>query len=143
LMKEGAMGALYISLIRWANQAGYKTVDFLGCLPYLHWGIFQYKRKWGTTISISPHSHKQIWLRFQRDTPAVRHFLEDNPCVIIDENGDLQGLIVIDDPDDVTPEVEARWHKQCFTPGMKGLLIRSVADFLKEPSGDSPISARL
>ncbi|MFQ6036757.1 MAG: hypothetical protein ACE5NM_13040, partial [Sedimentisphaerales bacterium] len=38
LMKEGAMGALYILLIRWAHQAGYKAVDLLGCPPYLRMG---------------------------------------------------------------------------------------------------------
>jgi predicted N-acetyltransferase YhbS len=164
LMKERIIGALYVSRIHWANQAGYKAVDLLGCPPYLRMGVFQYKRKWGTTIGIPPTSHKQIWFRFQRDTPAVRQFLKDNPCVIIDEHGDLQALIVVDDPGDVTPEVEAQWQKQYFTPGMKGMLVRSVSDVLKEPddgpdwvkdnpgsgaigrrveSDDSPISARL
>jgi len=131
LMKERVIGALYVSRIRWANQVGYKAVDLLGCPPYLRMGVFQYKRKWGATIGIPPTSHKQIWLGFRRDTPAVRNFLKDNPCIIIDENGDLQGLIVVDDFGDVTSEVEARWHKQYFTPGMKGLLIRSVADLLE------------
>jgi hypothetical protein len=137
LMKEGAMGALYILLIRWANQVGYKTVDFLGCPPYLRMGIFQYKRKWGTNAGIPPNSHKQIWFRFQRDTPAVRQFLKDNPCAMIDEKGDLQGLVVVDDSDNVSSELETRLYKQYFAPGMKGLLIRSVADLLNEPNGGS------
>jgi hypothetical protein len=131
LLKESVMGALYISLIRWANQTGYKAVDFLGGLPYPHLGIFQYKRKWGTAVSIPPNSHKQVWFSFQRDTPAVRQFLKDNPCIIVDENGDLEGLVVVDDSDNVTPEIEAHWYKQYLTPGMKGLLIRSVSDLLR------------
>lgn len=164
LMKEGVTGALYISLIRWTHEAGYKTCDFLGTPPYLRMGVFQYKRKWGTTVSIPPKLHKQVWLRFQRDTPAVRQFLKDTPLAIIGENGGLYGLVVVDDYCNITSEMEARYHEQYFTPGMKGLLIRSVVDLLREPSGgpglvknnlvqgtiirrvesnDSPISAQL
>jgi hypothetical protein len=131
LMKEGVIGAMNILRLRWANQAGYKTVDLLGCLPYLHMGVFQYKRKWGTTVSIPSSLHERVWFRFQRDTPAVRQFLKDNPCIIIDGKGDLRGLFVIDDTYDVTPETEARYYKQYFTPGMKGLLIRSASDLLR------------
>lgn len=137
LMKERVMGALYISRLQWANQVGYKTVDFLGCPPYLRMGIFRYKRKWGTNAGIPPNSHKQIWFRFQRDTPAVRQFLQENPCAVIDENGDLYGLVFVDDATNVTQELEARLYKQYFTSGMKGLLIRSVDDLLKEPNGGS------
>jgi len=136
LMKEGVIGALNILRLHWANQAGYKAADLLGCPPYLRMGIFRYKRKWGTTVSIPSRLHDRIWFRFQRDTPAVRQFLKDNPCIIIDEMGDLQGLVVVDDADGVTPEIEARWYKQYFTPGMKSLLIRSVADLLGEPDGE-------
>jgi hypothetical protein len=136
LMKEGVVGALYISLFRWANQAGYKAFDFLGCPPYLRMGISRFKRKWGTTVSIPPNSHKQVWFRFQCDTPAVRQFLKDNPCAIIDEKGGLHGLVVIDDAGNITPEAEAHYYKQYFATGMKGLLIRSVADLLREPGGE-------
>jgi len=130
LLQERVIGAMYILVIRWANQTGYKYVDFLGCPPFLSMGVFRYKRKWGTRIGIPPDSHKQVWFKFQRDTPAVRHFLKENPCAVIDEQGDLRGLVVIDDPDAITPELEARWDKDYLTPGMKSLLIRSFAQLL-------------
>jgi hypothetical protein len=138
LMKEGVIGAMNVLRLRWANQVGYKTVDLLGCPPYLHMGVFQYKRKWGTTVSIPSRLHERVWFRFQRDTPAVRQFLQDNPCIVIDEKGDLQGLVVVDDMANVTSETEARYYKQYFTPGMKGLLVRSVADLLRQPDGELP-----
>jgi hypothetical protein len=93
--------------------------------------VFLYKRKWGSAASISPESkNKLIWIRIQRDTPAVLQFLKDNPCVIIDEEGGLRVLMVTDDPDSVTSEEENRWHAQYVTPGMRGLRIRSVRELL-------------
>jgi hypothetical protein len=131
LLQESVIGALYISLIHWANQRGYEALDFLGGLPYLHLGVFQYKRKWGMTVGNPPKPRNQIWFRFQRDTPAVRQFLKDNPCIVVDDNGDLEGLVVVDDSDNVTPEIEAHWHKRYLTPGMKGLRIRSMPDLVR------------
>jgi hypothetical protein len=140
LLKENVTGALYISVLRWANQAGFKAVDFLGVPPYPNMGVFQYKRKWGTTISIPPNSHKQFWFRFQRDTPAVRQFLKDNPCIIVDEKNELYVLIVVDDVDKITPEFEEQLCEHYFMPGLKGLLIHSATDLLVCSATDLPIS---
>lgn len=129
LMKQGAMGALYISLLRWANQAGYKAFDFLGCPPYPDMGVFQYKRKWGATVSVAPHLRKRVWLRFRRGTPAVRQFLQDNPFITIDENGDLYGLVFADSAG-MKPEDRARLFERYRSPGLKDLIVRPVADFI-------------
>lgn len=130
LMKEGAQGVAWYAMIHWANQEKYKYVDFGGCWPYIE-GVFSYKRKWGSSASVSPqHEDKRIWIKIQRNTPAVRQFLTDNPCVIINQKGELQILIVTDELDNVTSEAETHWHQQYATPGMSGLLIRSVEDLL-------------
>jgi hypothetical protein len=142
LLQEHVIGALYILLIRWANQAGHKTLDLLGCLPYPRMGVFQFKRKWGMAVRIPRNSHKQIWFRFRRATPAVRQFLKDNPCIIFDVQGDLQGLVVAD-PDEITPAMQRRWREQYFIPELKGLLIRSAADLIKEPSAGAGSAQRI
>lgn len=130
LMKEGAQGVAWYSIIHWANQERYKYVDFGGCWPYIE-GVFAYKRKWGSVASVSPrHENKRIWIKIQRDTPAVHQFLKENPCVIIDEKGELRILIVSDDPGNFTSEAETRWHQQYAMPGISGLLIRSVEELL-------------
>jgi len=130
LIKEGAMAACYYSWIHWAHQQRYKTVDFWGSKPYLM-DLFLYKRKWGATVGVSPDMPQRIWLKIRHDTPAVRQFLEDNPCIILDDKEELWSLIVTDDPDNVAPETKAAWHERYDTPGLNGLLIRSVADLLK------------
>ena len=73
--------------------------------------IFRNKRKWGAAVSVPPDEHKQIWINIRHDTPAVAHFLSSNPCVILGAEQRLNGLFVTDDPQDVTPKTEKKWHK--------------------------------
>ena len=133
LMKEGAVDAMNYLRIHWAHQEGYKALSFGDSWPYLS-GLFWTKRKWGSIVSIPSHEHKQIWIRIQKNTPAVSQFLKGNPCVIVNSRRKLQGLIVTDDPDDVTPKTEVEWHKLYATPGLSGLLICSVTDLMEKPT---------
>jgi len=132
LMREGVIEAMNYLRIRWAHQEGYKALSFGECWPFLS-GIFQSKRKWGATVSVPSHEHKQIWVKIQRNTPAASHFLKNNPCVIVDGEGRLNGLIITDDPDQVTPDVAAASRKLYATPGLADLCIRSVTDLMEKP----------
>ena len=96
-------------------------------------GIFQSKRKWGATESVPSHEHKRIWIRIQRNTPAVSHFLKSNPCVIIGREERIARSIVADEPDQVTPDTGSGWRKQYATSGLNDLLIRSVRDLMEKP----------
>jgi hypothetical protein len=129
MMKEGAIGALNILRIQWANQQGYKAVNFLGSDPYLKSGMFQFKRKWGSTINVPSHSHRRIWIKVNHITLAVSQFLRENPLVVVDEDGELHGLIVVDDPCNITAETRYEWESRYVTPGLSDLIIRSVSDF--------------
>ena len=132
LMRDGAVGAMNYLRIRWANQVKCRGVNLGSCWPYMS-GIFQSKRKWGATVGVYPEEHKLIWIRIQRNTPAVSQFLENNPCVIRGANGNLNGLVISHAPGEPTPEMKKKWHKQYETPGLTELLIRSSADLLESP----------
>ena len=80
---------------------------------------------------IPPNAYKQLWLKIQRHTPAVDQFLKDNPCIMINERGDLQGLFFADDPDQVPAETKAEWDKLCAMPGLNGYRICSVEDLVQ------------
>jgi hypothetical protein len=135
LFHEGALAACYYAIVDWANQRGHQGVVFGECVPRLKNGVFQYKRKWGGMVTYSDKVHKQIWVKIQRDTPAIRHFFKENPLIISDEQGQLQGLIVTDDPDNVSLEVSEEWHEQFATPGLSSLVIRSMADLFHKGTG--------
>ena len=130
LMKEGALGAVYYAMIYWANQEGFKYLNFGSCWPYME-GVVHYKRKWGSAAGIAPrHDGKRIWIKIQHDTPAVIRFLNDNPSVVIDEKGELRVLIVADDVDEGSSGVEDSWRKLYAMPGLRGPLICSVGALL-------------
>ena len=51
-MDQGAGSALNYFLIRWANEQGYKIINFGHTRTFLNDGILRFKRKWGMTINI-------------------------------------------------------------------------------------------
>ena len=131
LIKVGAQSALYYAIAQWAYDHNYEAVDFEAAEPFLKKGILQHKRKWGMAARIPPNAYKQLWLKIQRHTPAVDQFLKDNPCIMINERGDLQGLFFADDPDQVPAETKAEWDKLCAMPGLNGYRICSVEDLVQ------------
>jgi hypothetical protein len=134
LIHQRAISAIYYSAIHWANQHGYEAINLLGTEPYLRLGLFQHKRRWGATLSIPATLHRQIWIGVRCITPGVSQFLKENPFVI-EENGKLQGLVIVDDPHQVPAEVKQEWEDLYVTPGLSHLVIRSVRDFSRESAG--------
>ncbi|MDY6867151.1 MAG: GNAT family N-acetyltransferase [Chloroflexota bacterium] len=130
LMKEGALGAMDYLNIQWANENGFRIVNFLGCEPYLKSGIFQYKRKWGSRAFIPDSEDKRIWMKIQRNTPAVAHFLKDNPAITTTKEDELQGLIVTEAPSEVDEKMRAGWEKRYLTSGLDSLRVCSVDDLI-------------
>jgi hypothetical protein len=130
LSREGAVAVIYYFLIRWAHEAGYHTVNLGACWPFLADGIFQFKRKWGASVILPPREHKLIWMRVRCDTPAVNQFITENPCVVVGDEGQLQGLVVVNS-DDITLEVETECRKRYATSGLSDLVICSVTDLLQ------------
>jgi hypothetical protein len=80
--------------------------------------------------------HRQVWIKVRRNTPAVSQFLKDHPFVVVDKDGKLHGLVVVDDPHNVSAETRKEWEKNYVTPGLSSLLIRPVSCFTEEPAHD-------
>jgi hypothetical protein len=133
LMKEGAIGALNYLRIQWANQNGHRAVDLGYCRPFMT-SLFHYKRKWGTTVKAPSDLRPQFWIKLQRNTPAVYQFMKDNPCIVVNEKHQLYWLVMTDHPETARIEHETEWRKELETPGLQGLLIRSMADFFDGPT---------
>ena len=128
LIKEGAIGALNYLRIQWANQSGYKTID-LGYQRPVMGSLFHNKRKWGTLVKAPLDLKQQIWLKLWRNTPAVYQFMKDTQWLVMNKEHQLYGLVTTDAPETAKIEHEAEWRKNFETPGLKGMLIRSMPDF--------------
>jgi hypothetical protein len=133
LIKEGAIGALNYFRIQWANQSGYKAVDLGYCRPFMT-TLFHNKRKWGTAAKAPLDLKQRIWIKLQRNTPTVYRFMKDNPCLVMNEKYQLYWLVTTDNSEAAKAEHELEWRKEYETPGLKGLLIRSMADFFEKPA---------
>jgi hypothetical protein len=129
LIHQGALSAVYIAVIQWANQRGFETVNFRACRSFIT-GLFQYKRKWGTSIILPPHQYKQIRIKVQRLTPAVRRFFQENPCLVFDSKEKLYALVVTEDATNITPEIKEELQKQYMTQGLSGIQIRSITELV-------------
>jgi hypothetical protein len=129
LIREGAAAAIYWASIHYANQQRLRLVSFMGSGARLETGLFQHKRKWGSTVRIPSDLHRRIWIQVQRLTPVVSRFLKENPFIVVDDRGELHGLIIVDDPGSVTTATQERWAKRYATPGLKDLLVCSVNSF--------------
>lgn len=134
LIHQGATSTLYYAVVHWANQQGYEAVNFEGSGGRLTDGQFQHKRKWGATVSMPSNIHRLYWIKAQRITPAVSQFLKDNPRIVIDKDGKLHGLIMVDDLRNVSDRTRQEWETRYSTPGMSSLIIRSVHSFVREPA---------
>jgi hypothetical protein len=132
LLREGATSALYYAGIHWANQNGYDAINFLGSGARLNSGLFQHKRKWGTTVNVPQNLHRLIWIGIRRNTPAVSRFFQENPFVTVDQEGNLYGLVTVDDPHNVPAQTKKEWKKHYFTPGLNSLCVRSINGFTKD-----------
>jgi hypothetical protein len=133
LMKEGAVGALNCLRIQWANKEGYKAVDFGYCRPFVG-GLFRYKRKWGTAARAPSDLNQRIWIKLNHNTSAVYQFMKDNPCIFIGEEGQPHVLIVSDTTEAAEEENQAKLRKKFETPGLRGLLVRSMAELSGKPA---------
>ena len=83
---------------------------------------------------------KRLWVKVQRDSPAVSRFLKDTFFITINERDQLLGLKTVDKPELAQAENESLWCKQYETPGFKGLIARSMQDIIREPDTSSDCS---
>lgn len=134
LIHERALGACDYAVIHWAHHNGLASVNFGDSVPRLNNGVFQKERRWGCVMSSSTRSHKRIWIRVQRDTPAVRRFFKENPLVILDATERLHGLVVTDDPNGSSEAALREYEALYATPGLDRLIVRPAADFFKHTS---------
>ena len=143
LIKEGVVYALYYEHMRWANEHGFRTIDLGEAETYLAWGLFQYKRRWGSTLGVPKTSRRQTWVKVRRLTPSTRSFLKTNPLIVTDERERLYGLIAVDDPARVTAEMRQDLEKHYATPGLESLIVRSVESYVSTERRDLvlPVSA--
>ncbi|MEU8814716.1 GNAT family N-acetyltransferase [Actinoplanes sp. NPDC048796] len=132
--RSGVYMALHVLILQWAARQGLATADLSGCEPFLSKGIFQFKRKLHPTVTV-PATHfgrKRLWLRVERDGPAVRDFLVANPPMVIDRRQRMRAVYFHDRSR--PPRLDLRWQ----TPGLDDGVLVDLDEFLA--SGAPPMA---
>jgi len=132
-VKHGALGATYYFTILWAQEKGFKRVDFGHCRPFLNDGVFRYKKKWGMEIEGErSRCVKNIFgLKVCNVSQGVLDFLVNNPFIFIDQ-GKLKSLILTRQENPLSLEEVESLEKNHFIPELDALIIISPKGFTKE-----------
>jgi len=75
----GALAALYLFSIEYADERGLTAVDLGGVRPCLSDGVLRYKRKWNVCLRPKPDVYHDFALYWPRWNAALAGFLADHP----------------------------------------------------------------
>ncbi|GHJ44202.1 hypothetical protein Cs7R123_15440 [Catellatospora sp. TT07R-123] len=124
--RSGAVKAVYYLAIEWACDNGVRWLGLAGGESFPGVGVFQFKRRFHPTVGL-PVDHqggKALWLRVQRDTPAVRDLLVDTPMFGLTPDGRLEAVYFAD------ADRPARTSVTAASPGVDGVRMIDLDEFL-------------
>ncbi len=130
-LKAGALTAVYYFSIFWAQERGYKWMDFGHCRSFLKDGVFNHKKHWGMQVKMSKRLKNVFGIKVLNYHKGVRTFLEKNPFIFVDQ-GKLNGLIPIEQGHPLTLEEVQSLANTYSIPGLDSLVIASSQGFSQE-----------
>ena len=108
-------------IMRYAQEHGYKKVDFLGSRPSISDGSFRFKRKWGAIATSVASPYSDFKIRVLRLSPATAGFLVHNPLVVR-ESEKLVGKALLSGKQATRRDVELCFNF-CVTDGLEALAV--------------------
>lgn len=130
--QRGAVAALYVHIIEYAQQSGCAAVDMRGVRPSLADGLLRYKAKWGAALyprTDVPHSWLVHWNRLDG---AAAEFLAGTPLVVRDGEG-LSGVGLVDRATAWTNADLQQAHDRLWVPGLARLCLVGNASGADDP----------
>jgi len=120
-VRDGAMGALYCFLVRYASDRGFTRFESGGSRPFLRDGVLQYKKKWNQRISKS--DKRGFFIKPLSKTEGVKGFLLNNPFIYKDKT-ELNGAIFVAGDHTLSEEDFAKIYKNYYyIEGLSKLVI--------------------
>jgi len=129
-LSTGAGAALYYFSILWAKENNIKILDFGNNRSFLNDGSFQYKRKWGSSVTISKRFFDIFCFKiYNYKSKAIQSFLANNPFTYIDKN-QLYGIIFLKDL--INSDEIKRINENYYTPGIKQLFMINLNNDMEQ-----------
>jgi len=119
-VKAGASAAIYYYELVYLKEKGYDRLHIGASRGFLNDGVLQYKKKWGAKLAGARATGFRMTV--QRDTEAVRTFLENNPFVVVTQDK-LTGVLVFDKNRTIPESQLNEIMKKYSFPGMEKLIL--------------------
>ncbi len=127
-LSKGAGAALYYFSILWAKEHHMKLLDFGNNRSFLNNGSFQYKKKWGCSVSRSKRFFDIFGLNIiNYKSKAIRSFLINNPFTYVN-NHDLCGVVFL--PELFFLDDIKKIQDIYYTPGIQQLFVVTLKNNL-------------
>lgn len=121
-VKKGAIAALYLYGIQYAQEHGYARVNFGVTPSFLQDGLLRFTRKWGAVIVPSPTIFFDYLVQWQPQSPTVAAFLVQTPLVCR-HRGELAALTAVTDEHPPAPGTLQKLQRTLFAPGLRRLVV--------------------
>lgn len=127
-VKAGAFAAMYLFLIKHAEETGYRCVYFGGSRPCLRDGVLRYKRRWGGTLVQPYYSYHDFLVRWTRFNKPVAFYFSHTPLIFRSQTG-FSALYVVGSKKQVTQLEVNKLHRSMWMPGLSKLLLVSTSGY--------------
>jgi len=119
-VKEGAICATDLYIVKYAKKLGFKLIDFGGSRPSLNDGVLRYKRKWGMYLYDKTDNWYNYLIYWNRFDESVTSFFFHNP-LIFREHGRLSAIALVNSDEPSTQTDAERTHRIMWIPGLSRL----------------------
>jgi hypothetical protein len=128
-MKNGLGATPYYFLIHWANENGYKSIDFGKSNPFLDDGLLIYKIKWGANIKKTGNTSSDIIaLKLINNNPGIISFLKNNHIISIEKNK-FKSVIFLENREKIESDEIQSYLKKYNISNLTEIEFKSTKDF--------------
>ncbi len=128
LMKVGALAALHIFAIGYAQDRGCTSIDLGGTPPILNDGLLRFKKKWGSQLIDEPQTPYDYLVRWEQPNEQVFNFLADTPLICRNDRG-LMGLTALKPKNVTTADQVSTIHRSLWMPGLHEIAILTPSGY--------------
>jgi hypothetical protein len=125
-VKAGALRALDYLLVSYFTGKGYSTVHMGASRPFLEDGVLRHKRRIG--LRLTDHTSRSYALQPMPGSHAAAAFLKSNPFIGLGQDGNLRGMVFIDDEAGLAKSQLQRLIEEYEIPGLSGFEFCAAAD---------------
>lgn len=134
LMKQGALAALYGSVVDHARRRGCTRVDLGTSRSLLQDGVLRYKRKWGAVLDVQPEPRFELLLGWSRLEGAALEVVSQTSPIFRGASG-FSAVHVVDTDRPAAAAAAREARDRVWIPGLQQLHLVGTAGWQAQVTG--------